>query len=53
MLKPVKIAVLGCGAISDAYLNTMINRFKILDVVGCCDQLLDRAQAKAQQYGIN
>lgn len=52
MTKPVKIAVVGCGAISDAYLNTMMNRFKVLDVVGCCDRNPGKAQAKAQQYGI-
>ncbi len=52
MIKPVKTAVVGCGKISDAYLNTMINRFKVLDVVGCCDRNPDKAQAQAQKYGI-
>lgn len=52
MLKPVKTAVVGCGNISTAYLDTMVNRFKILDVVGCCDRDPAKAQAKAQQYGI-
>ena len=52
MIKPVKTAVIGCGAISDAYLNTMIHRFKGLDVVGCCDRNPDKAEAKAQKYGI-
>jgi predicted dehydrogenase len=51
-IQPVKIAIVGCGAISDAYLNTMINKFKILDVVGCCDRHLERAQTMAQKYGI-
>ena len=52
MIKPVKTAVVGCGAISDAYLSTMINRFKILEVIGCCDRNLDKAQAQAQKYGL-
>jgi len=52
MIQPVKIAVVGCGAISDAYLSTMINKFKILDVVGCCDLDTQKAQEKAQKYGI-
>ncbi len=51
-IKPVKTAIIGCGAISDAYLSTMIHKFKILDVVGCCDRNPEKAQAKAQKYGI-
>ncbi|MBL8061875.1 MAG: Gfo/Idh/MocA family oxidoreductase [Anaerolineales bacterium] len=51
-IQPVKTAIVGCGAISDAYLGTMINKFKILDVVGCCDRNAHKAQEKAQKYGI-
>ena len=51
-IQPVKTAVLGCGVISDAYLTTMINKFKILDVVGCCDRNPGKADAIAQKYGI-
>ena len=52
MIQPVKTAIVGCGAISDAYLSTMIYKFKILDVVGCCDVNADKAEGKAQKYGI-
>lgn len=51
-IQTLKTAIVGCGVISDAYLNTMINTFKILDVVGCCDLNLERAQTTAQKYGI-
>jgi predicted dehydrogenase len=51
-IQPVKTAIVGCGAISDAYLNTMIAKFKILDVVGCYDRHLEKAQARSQKYGI-
>jgi predicted dehydrogenase len=51
-IQPVKTAIVGCGVISDAYLSTMINKFKILDVIGCCDLNADKAQEKAQKYGI-
>jgi len=51
-IQPVKTAVVGCGMISDAYLTTMINKFKILDVVGCCDRNPEKAKAKAQKCGI-
>ncbi len=51
-IEPVKIAVVGCGMISDAYLSTMKTKFKILDVVGCCDLDAKRAQEKALKYEI-
>ena len=51
-VQPVKTAIIGCGAISDAYLSTMINKFKILDIVGCCDRNPEKVQAKEQKYGI-
>jgi len=51
-IQPVKIAIVGCGMISDHYLNTMINKFKILDVVGCCDHNMEKANKMAQKYGI-
>ncbi|MFN8384054.1 MAG: Gfo/Idh/MocA family oxidoreductase [Anaerolineales bacterium] len=51
-IQPVKTAIVGCGAISDAYLSTMTTKFKILDVVGCCDRNAEKAQEKAQKYGI-
>jgi len=51
-IQPVKTAIVGCGAISDAYLNTMINKFKILDVVACCDKNPTKADTTAQKYGI-
>jgi len=51
-IQPVKTAVVGCGMISDAYLATMSSKFKILEVVGCCDLNRDKVQAQAQKYGI-
>lgn len=51
-IQPVKTAIVGCGAISDAYLSTMTKKFNILNVVGCCDRNAEKAQATAQKYGI-
>jgi len=51
-IKPVKTAVIGCGMISDAYLNTMISQFKILDVVGCYDRNQEKVRAKAEKYDL-
>lgn len=50
--KPMKSAVVGCGAISDIYLTNMINRFDILEVAACCARNPEHAARKAQQYGI-
>lgn len=50
--KPMKTAVVGCGAISDIYLTNMINRFDILEVAACCARNPEHAARKAQQYGI-
>ena len=51
-IQPVKVAIVGCGVISDAYLKAMTTKFKILEVVGCCDLRPELAQAKAEKYGI-
>lgn len=51
-IEPVKVAVVGCGMISDEYLSTMKTKFNILDVVGCCDLDEVKAQEKAQKYEI-
>lgn len=51
-VKPIKVAVVGCGMISDAYLNTMVNRFRILEVVGCCDRNPSKAERAAEKYNI-
>ena len=50
--RTIRTGVVGCGAISDIYLTNMIHRFDNLEVVACCAKHLERAQAKAQQYGL-
>jgi len=52
MIQPVKTAIVGCGMISESYLNTLTNKFKIIQLAGCCDTNAERAQEKAQKYGI-
>jgi predicted dehydrogenase len=48
---PVKVGVVGCGAISGAYFGGM-KQFSILETVACADLDLDKAKAKAKENGI-
>jgi predicted dehydrogenase len=49
--KPVKIGVIGCGAISGAYL-TNCPKFEILSVAACADLIRERADARAAEHGV-
>lgn len=51
-IKPVRVAVIGCGAISGIYFENMTKRFSILDVVGCCDRNEKVAAETAEKYCI-
>ncbi|NIM94052.1 MAG: Gfo/Idh/MocA family oxidoreductase [Anaerolineales bacterium] len=47
----MKIGVIGCGNISDVYLQNL-KSYKFLDVLACADLLEDRAKEKSAHYGI-
>ena len=47
----MKTAVVGCGMISETYL-TSLKQFQILEVVGCCDLDVKKAEKLAAQFGI-
>ena len=47
-VKPVKVALIGCGNISYTYLNTLVKGgFNIIDVVGCSDIIPERSKASS------
>jgi len=50
--KPIKVALIGSGAISHTYLKNMINRFSILEVVGCSDIIPERSKKRAEEFNI-
>ncbi len=50
-MKKMKIGVIGCGMISNAYL-TAATKFDILEVVGCADMNLELAKAKAEEHKV-
>lgn len=49
----VKVGVIGCGGICKAtYMDNMVNKFEIIEVVGAADLIDSRAQWMADHYGI-
>lgn len=51
MPHPVHVGLIGCGAISQVYLNNC-RGFESLRVVACADLQPDRAKARAAEFGI-
>ena len=48
----IRVAVIGCGSISDIYMsNIQSGKFQILELVACSDLFPAAAQAKAEKYG--
>ena len=50
-MTPMKVGVVGCGNISNIYLEAG-KKFDILDIVAVADLDLDRAKAKAEEHGV-
>ena len=50
-METVPIGIIGCGNISAAYLRTA-QTFRILEVLACADALPERAEARAQEFGV-
>lgn len=48
----LNVGVIGAGAISDTYLTNLSTLFDGLKLVAICANHLERAQAKAEKYGI-
>jgi predicted dehydrogenase len=49
---PIKVALIGSGAISGTYLKNMMTKFSILEVVGCSDIIPERSAKRAEEFGI-
>jgi predicted dehydrogenase len=49
--QPVRVGLIGCGYISDIYLQNA-TRLEAFEVVACADMMPERAQARADTYGI-
>ena len=46
-MKPVRIAMIGVGAISGIYLQNLTHTFKEVDLIGVCDLIPERAETGA------
>lgn len=51
-MKKVKVGIIGCGNISDIYLKNTTGVFDILDVAGCADLDMDKAQSQGDKYKV-
>ena len=51
-IRPVRTAVVGCGAISGIYLENISSRFRILELAGVCDLNREAAEAASRKHGV-
>lgn len=52
-MKKVKVGVIGCGGICrSTYMDNMMYKFNVVEVVGCADLIDSRAQYMADTYGV-
>lgn len=47
----LKIGLIGCGNISDVYLQNL-QKWPVTEIVACADKIAERAEAKAKDYDI-
>lgn len=50
--KKLKVAVIGCGSVSNRYLPQLLSS-KLIEVVSLCDNKYERAVAQNNQYNVN
>lgn len=50
--KKIKVALIGCGSVSNRYLPQLLSS-KLIEVVSLCDIKYDRAIAQNKQYNVN
>src|SRR5919199_3268581 len=51
MAEKVRVGIVGCGVISGIYLKNL-PAFDLVEVVACADLVLERAQARAAEFGV-
>lgn len=51
-IERINAAIVGCGVISDIYMKSLSERFKIINLVACSDLDSGRCKEQASKYGI-
>ncbi len=51
-MKKTTIAIIGCGVISQIYLQNLTTRFPNVEVMCCCSLHMESARKRAEQFGI-
>ena len=51
-VKPMKTAIVGCGAISEVFFKNFTERFRIIDLVSCCSKGGASAEDKARRFDV-
>ncbi|WP_097155791.1 Gfo/Idh/MocA family protein [Cohaesibacter gelatinilyticus] len=52
MMSTLRVGLIGCGVISDIYIQTC-QKFDVLEIVACGSLNIEESQAKAAKYGIS
>jgi predicted dehydrogenase len=51
VMSKLRIGLVGCGNISDTYLQNT-KRWPVMEIVACADKIVERAQEKSKKYNI-
>ena len=51
-MRKVKVGIIGCGVISDIYLENLISTFKVTEVKACADLFPDKAKESADKFNV-
>ena len=49
-MKKIKAAIVGCGAISDIYMQNLTNKFQVIELTACSDLNEERMKQQAEKY---
>jgi predicted dehydrogenase len=52
MAKKIKAGVVGCGVISEIYMQNLTKRFKNVEIIACMDLIRERAEKRAEQFNV-
>ncbi len=51
-MKRMKAAIVGCGSVSNMYIQSIQEKFSVIELYACSDLVYERMQAVAEKFGI-